>query len=57
MNIDLNDGFQFFNISKDIMKRETLYGGERFSIDWSLFQKGQSEALKIDVCSGDFYRT
>ena len=54
MNIDLKDGFKFFHISKDIMKRDTLYGGERFAIKWSLFHKGQSEALKIDVCSGDF---
>ena len=54
MNVDLKDGFKFFNISKSIMKRQTLYGGERFSINWSLFNKGQSEALKIDVCSGDF---
>ena len=54
MDIDLKDGFKFFHISKDIMKRDTPYGGERFSIEWSLFNKGQSEALKIDVCSGDF---
>ncbi len=54
MNIDLKDGFKFLHISKDIMKRDTPYGGERFSIKWSLFSKGQSEALKIDVCSGDF---
>ena len=54
MDIDLKDGFKFFHISKDIMKRNTPYGGERFSIDWSLFNKGQSETLKIDVCSGDF---
>ena len=35
------------------MKRETPYGGERFFIDWSLFDKHQSESLKIDICSGD----
>ena len=54
MNVDLKDGFQFSNLSGDIMKRETPYGGERFSIEWSLFTKHQSEALKIDVCSGGF---
>ena len=54
MNIDLKDGFQFFNLSRDTMKRDTPYGGDRFSIEWSLFKKNQSETLKIDVCSGDF---
>lgn len=54
MTIDLNDGFQFFKLKKEPMKRDTPYGGERFSIEWSLFDKNQSEALKIDVCSGDF---
>ena len=39
MDIDLKDGFKFFHITKDIMKRETLYGGERFSIEWSLFHR------------------
>ena len=53
MTVDLKDGFKFFNVKKEPMKRETLYGGERFSIEWSLFHKNQSEALKIDVCSGD----
>ena len=54
MAIDLKDGFQFFKLKKEPMKRDTLYGGERFSIEWTLFDKNQSEALKIDVCSGDF---
>ena len=54
MDIDLKDGFKFLHINKDVMKRDTPYGGERFSIEWSLFSKGQPEALKIDVCSGDF---
>ena len=53
MTVDLKDGFKFFNVKKEPMKRETPYGGERFSMDWSLFHKNQSEALKIDVCSGD----
>ena len=53
MTIDLRDGFKFFNVKKEPMKRETPYGGERFSMEWSLFHKNQSEALKIDVCSGD----
>ena len=54
MAVDLKDGFQFFELKKEPMKRHTPYGGERFSIEWSLFDKNQSEALKIDVCSGDF---
>ena len=54
MAIDLKDGFKFFHIKKEAMKRKTPYGGERFSIEWSLFDKGQSESLKVDVCSGDF---
>lgn len=53
MAVDLKDGFKFFNVKKEPMKRETPYGGKRFSIEWSLFHKNQSEALKIDVCSGD----
>ncbi|MDE0119798.1 MAG: nucleotidyl transferase AbiEii/AbiGii toxin family protein [Bdellovibrionales bacterium] len=53
MNVDLKDGFRFSNLSRDTMKRDTPYGGERFSIEWSLFKKHQSESLKIDVCSGD----
>ncbi len=53
MNIDLKDGFQFFSLSQDTMKRQTPYGGERFSIQWTLFNNPQSEALKVDVCSGD----
>ena len=53
MSIDLKDGFQFSSLSRDTMKRDTPYGGERFSIEWSLFKKHQSESLKIDVCSGD----
>ena len=56
MNIDLQDGFQFVSVTQDPMKRETPYGGDRFSIQWTLFDKGQSEALKIDVCSGDFIK-
>lgn len=54
MTVDLKDGFQFFKLKKEPMKRDTPYGGDRFSIEWSLFDKNQSEALKINVCSGDF---
>ena len=53
MKVDLKDGFKFFHVKKEPMKRETPYGGDRFSLNWSLFDKNQSEALKIDVCSGD----
>ena len=53
MTVDLKDGFKFSHVKKEPMKRETPYGGERFSLNWSLFDKNQSEVLKIDVCSGD----
>ena len=53
MTVDLKDGFKFSSVKKEPMKRETPYGGDRFSLNWSLFDKNQSEALKIDVCSGD----
>ena len=53
MKIDLNDGFHFKSLSKSKMERETPYGGDRFEIIWSLFNHGQSESLKIDICSGD----
>lgn len=53
MEVNLKDGFKFSQVKKEPMKRETPYGGERFSLNWSLFDKNQSEALKIDVCSGD----
>ena len=53
IKIDLDDGFHFKSLSKSKMERETPYGGDRFEITWSLFDRGQSESLKIDVCSGD----
>ena len=53
MNVDLKDGFSFYSLKKSAMKRQTPYGGDRFSINWTLFNKHQSESLKIDVCSGD----
>ena len=53
MTVDLKDGFKFSHVKKEPMKRETPYGGERFFLNWSLFDKNRSEALKIDVCSGD----
>lgn len=52
MAIELKDGFQFFKLKKEPMKRDTPYGGERFSIEWSLFDKNQSEALKADEIIG-----
>ena len=51
--INLNDGFKFDNIRVKPMQRDTPYGGDRFEIDWTLFDKGQSDSLKIDVCAGD----
>ena len=51
--IDLNDGFKFKNIRVTKFIRETPYGGERFEINWTLFNKMQSDRLRIDVCSGD----
>ena len=53
MNVDLKDGFKFYSLKKEVMKRQTPYGGDRFSINWTLFNKHQSESLKVDVCSGD----
>ena len=53
MNIDLKDGFNFYSFKKNAMKRQTPYGGDRFYMNWTLFNKHQSESLKIDVCSGD----
>lgn len=49
----LNDGFAFSKITSTPMERETPYGGDRFEIQWSLFEKPQSETLKIDICAGD----
>jgi predicted nucleotidyltransferase component of viral defense system len=53
IKIDLLDGFQFKEISSVPMERQTPYGGDRFEINWRLFNKNQSETLKIDVCAGD----
>ena len=53
MQIDLEDGFRFINITRTEMERETPYGGDRFEITWELFDYEQSESLKIDVCAGD----
>jgi predicted nucleotidyltransferase component of viral defense system len=51
--INLEDNFNFSNIRSFPILRDTPYGGERFKIDWSFFNTGQSESLKIDVCTGD----
>ena len=53
MQVDLEDGFRFVDLTKNDMIRETPYGGNRFEITWELFNKKQSESLKIDVCAGD----
>lgn len=53
IKIDLSDGFQFSEISSVPMERETPYGGDRYEINWRIFNKNQSETLKIDVCAGD----
>lgn len=49
----LNDGFIFSKITSTPMEREAPYGGDRFEIQWTLFEKSQSETLKIDICTGD----
>ncbi len=51
--IDLSDGFEFFNIRKTPMQRETPYGGDRYSMDWRFFKKPHSHVLRVDVCAGD----
>ena len=52
-NQNLNDSFSFINIEQTQMVRDTPYGGDRFEIDWMLFNKPHSEKLRIDVCTGD----
>ena len=44
MNVDLKDGFNFYSLKKSAMTRQTPYGGGRFSINWTLFNKHQSES-------------
>ncbi len=51
--IDLGDGFVFGKIESSPMKREAVYGGERFTIEWKLFDKNNSQRLQIDVAAGD----
>ncbi len=53
INIDLKDGFKFYDISKNNMLRETPYGGERYEIKWSFFGRPNPQLLRIDVCTGD----
>ncbi len=53
IEMDLEDGFLFFNVRKTPLIRETPYGGERYSIDWRFFKKPQSHVLRVDVCAGD----
>lgn len=53
MQVELDDGFKFLDLSRTEMLRETPYGGSRFEITWELFNKKQSESLKIDICAGD----
>ncbi len=53
MSLELDDGFVFSSITNSPMERETPYGGERYEITWSFFDKAGGETLKIDVCTGD----
>lgn len=53
MELDLEDGFQFLNIKRTPMERDTPYGGERFEIAWRFQSKQNSEPLRIDLCAGD----
>lgn len=53
MELDLEDGFQFFDIKRTPMERDTPYGGERFEIAWKFQGKQNSEPLRIDLCAGD----
>jgi predicted nucleotidyltransferase component of viral defense system len=49
----LEDGFRFTKTKFIPMERETPYGGDRFEIEWTMFDKAQSESLKLDICAGD----
>lgn len=51
--VHLDDGFVFGRIRNGPMERDLPYGGERFEIAWTLFDKQNSESLKIDVAAGD----
>lgn len=51
--LDLQDGFTFLDIHRYPMERDTPYGGERFEIKWEFQGKSNSEALRIDLCTGD----
>ena len=53
MNLNLEDGFQFFDIKRTPMERDTPYGGERIEIAWRFQGKQNSEPLRIDLCAGD----
>jgi predicted nucleotidyltransferase component of viral defense system len=51
--VHLDDGFVFGRITNGPIERDLPYGGERFEIAWTLFDKQNSESLKIDVAAGD----
>ena len=53
LSFDLDDGFNFRDITSEPMERDTPYGGDRYSIGWTFFHKRGSQTLKIDVCAGD----
>ncbi len=51
--VSLNDGFEFSGITVTPMQRETPYGGDRFEVQWSMFNNNNSTPLKLDICAGD----
>lgn len=53
MALDLDDGFRFSKMTKTPMQRDTPYGGDRYEIAWTFQRKGQSDALRVDICAGD----
>ncbi|MBC7532844.1 MAG: nucleotidyl transferase AbiEii/AbiGii toxin family protein [Oligoflexus sp.] len=50
----LGDDFAFFDVTSSPMERDTLYGGDRYEISWTMTGKSGSQTLKIDICAGDF---
>lgn len=51
--VELGDGFRFTKITHTPMKHETPYGGTRYKLSWTFFDKPRSQTLDIDVCAGD----
>ena len=46
LSVDFEDGFLFDSFQRRGMSRETPYGGDRYSIDWTLFGKRAIRKLK-----------